>query len=235
MTQDKQAIVLCSGGLDSVVTSFYVKNTLKYKDITLIFFNYNQKSLKQEQKFSKLCAKSIGGKFLEINVNELGDLSNSLINQIGKITKLKRKDLKNTAKESEKYYVPCRNTLFLVYALAVAESLYQKNKRTSDIFVGFKCEGKESYPDTTKNFVLQMNKLSKIACIKPFSIFAPLITKDKEDIVQLGSELGVDFTKTFSCYASKKNKHCGICLACMLRKEGFYWANINDPTEYHKT
>jgi len=58
-----------------------------------------------------------------------------------------------------------------------------------------------------------------------------LIEKDKEDIIILGKELGIDFKDTFSCYVGKE-KHCGKCLACMLRKEGFYWSNIKDETEY---
>lgn len=227
----KNAIVLCSGGLDSVVTAHYVKHRLGYGEILVLFFNYNQKSLEQEKKYSKLCAKQIGAKFLEIKLN-MNAISNSLINKGGKIKKLGRKDLKDTSEESLKFYVPCRNTLFLSYALALAESVYVKNKIKNDIFVGFKCEGKESYPDTTQKFVKEINNLSKISCTANFKVQAPLIKKDKEDIVILGKKLGVDFRNTFSCYVPKDKKQCGQCLACMLRKEGFYWANIQDNSEY---
>jgi len=233
MKNDRNAIVLCSGGLDSVVTSFYVKKQLKDQKITILFFNYCQKALKQERRCSRLCAKKIGAEFIEINLDWLDKISNSLINKNGKIKKLNRKDLKDTRKESQKYYVPCRNSIFLVYALAIAESIFLKDKIKSDIFVGFKCEGKEPYPDTTKEFVREINQLGKLSCTGQFKIYAPLIKKDKEDIILLAKKLGVKVEDTFSCYIGNK-KHCGYCLACKLRQEGFYWANIKDPTIYSK-
>lgn len=123
--------------------------------------------------------------------------------------------------------------MFLSYTLALVESNYVKERKNCDIFVGFKCEGNESYPDTTKEFVNRLNKLSEKGCSGHFKIIAPLIKKDKEDIIILGKKLGVDFRETFSCYiSSKKKKHCGKCLSCALRKSGFYWAGEKDPTNY---
>jgi 7-cyano-7-deazaguanine synthase len=231
----RKAIILCSGGLDSVTTAYYVKNKLNYKKITILFFDYGQRSVNQERKCSKLCAKKLRAEFKEIKLKWLGEISNSLINTKGKIKNLNKKDLKNTSEESKKYYVPCRNTIFLTYALALAETDYVKSKIASDIFVGFKCEGNESYPDTTEEFVDEMNRLSKTGCSHKFEIKAPLIKKDKEDIILLGKKLGVDFKHTFSCYAPKNGKQCGYCLACKLRKAGFYWAGIRDESDYVDT
>ncbi|MBU3912627.1 MAG: 7-cyano-7-deazaguanine synthase [Nanoarchaeota archaeon] len=225
----KKAIVLCSGGIDSVTTAYYAKKKLRYSEILILFFNYNQKSLKRERECSRECARKLGAKFSEIDLRWLGNISISLINKKGKIKKIERKELRNTKGESERYYVPCRNTIFLNYALALAESLNIKNREKYDIFVGFKNEGKESFPDTTPEFVKKMNELSRIST-KGFRIIAPFIEKDKEDIILIGNEVGVDFRDTHSCYV--QNKHCGRCLACMLRKEGFYWANLKDTTEY---
>jgi len=227
----KNAIILCSGGLDSVTTAHYVKKKLNYENIRILFFDYGQKALKQERTCSKKCVRDLKADFVEINLDWIKNISNSLINKNGRVKKLKINQLKNTKKESDKYYVPCRNTIFLTYALALAESLLIKDKQNYDIFVGFKCEGKESYPDTTKEFVNKINELSKISCNGRFRIIAPLIEKDKEDIILLGKKLNVDFKHSFSCYLGK-NKHCGYCLACRLRQSGFYWANTEDPTEY---
>ncbi len=226
----RKAIVLCSGGLDSVVLSHYVKKKLKYKKILILFFNYGQKSLLPERKYSKLCALEIGADFKELKISELAKLSTSLINLPGK-SEISRKSLKNTKKESEKWYVPCRNLIFLSYALALADSLKIKENIVYDIFIGFKNEGSEPYPDTTKEFLNSINNISKKMKLKN-KIYSPLINKDKEDIIKLGNKLRVDFKKTFSCYIGNK-AHCGKCLACMLRKEGFYWANIQDQTIYH--
>ncbi|HRZ85774.1 MAG TPA: 7-cyano-7-deazaguanine synthase [Candidatus Paceibacterota bacterium] len=238
---NKSAIILCSGGLDSVVTAYYVKKELGYDKIRILFFNYGQKTLKQERKASKKCAYKIGADFKEIKLKWLGEISNSLINKNNnnQIKELIKQDLKDTNEESQKYYVPCRNILFLVYALTLAESEFFKNSEKNDIFVGFKCEGKDSYPDTTKKFVSEINKLSKISCMTNFKIIAPLIEKDKEDIVLLGKRLSVKMEDTYSCYIGSKrlglivnNKHCGTCLACKLRQAGFYWANVEDKTNY---
>ncbi|MBM3233793.1 7-cyano-7-deazaguanine synthase [Candidatus Pacearchaeota archaeon] len=220
----KNAIVLCSGGIDSVTTAYYVKKK-KYRKIIILFFNYNQKSVKRERECSRKTARKVGAEFFEINLKWLGKISGSLINKPGKIKKIGRKELKDTRKESTKYYVPCRNTVFIVYALALAESMFIKEKKIYDIFLGFKNEGRESYPDTTKEFVFEMNKLGKLGNFKG-KIIAPLISMDKEDIILLGKKLGVNFKNTHSCYV--KNIHCGKCLACMLRKEGFYWSNEKD-------
>jgi 7-cyano-7-deazaguanine synthase len=228
----KNAIILCSGGLDSVVCSHLVKKRLKYGNLIILFFDYGQRTLASERKCAKKCAKALNAKFIEINLDELKKISNSLINTNKKYKKLNIKDLKNTKEESEKYYVPCRNTIFLTYALALAESYFvkDKNKGKYDIFTGFKCEGKEAYPDTTIKYVQKINDLSKCACVGKFRIIAPLIKKDKEDIILLGQKLGVDFKDTHSCYIN--NTHCGTCLSCKLRQAGFYWAGIKDSTKY---
>ncbi len=227
----KNAIVLCSGGLDSVVTAHYVKKVLKCNKIIILFFDYKQRNYKAEKRSALKCAKELNGDFREIRLNELNKLSASLINIGGVVRKIGREDLKDTKKESKKWYVPCRNLMFLSYALALVESDFIKDKQKIDVFVGFKNEGKESFPDTTKGFVALMNRLSLKTTKNKGRIIAPLIIKDKEDIVLLGMRLGVDLGETFSCYINKK-VHCGTCLSCRLRREGFYWANVTDPTRY---
>ncbi len=227
----KKAIVLCSGGMDSVITAHYVRKRLKYDKITLLFFNYGQKSLNSERKSVLKSARELKADFKKIKLPELKKLSTSLININGEIKKLNKEDLKNTKKESEKWYVPCRNLIFLSYALALGEKDFVNGRKRNDIFVGFKNEGKESFSDTTGKFVELVNKISHRGSEGKCRIYAPLIKKDKEDIVKLGMKLGVKLQDTFSCYIGNK-KHCGKCLACMLRKEGFYWANELDETEY---
>ena len=223
----KNAIILCSGGLDSVVAAHYAKKRMEYENIIILFFDYGQKSLDKERESSEKCASDVEASFVMMKLEELGKMSASLINAPGEVREMKREDLKDSKEESEKWYVPCRNQIFLSYALAIAESKFDK----CSIFVGFKNEGAESYPDTTKAFVEDFNKLAK-SCKGEFRVIAPLHDKDKEDIVSLGAELGVELGKTWSCFVSSSDKQCGKCLACALRKEGFYWANVEDTTEY---
>lgn len=230
----KNAIVLCSGGLDSVTTAHYVKKSLGYGKMIILFFDYGQRTIKQEKKAAQLCAKNLKAEFKELKLPELAKISTSLINSSKKSNKIERKDLKDTVKESANWYVPCRNTIFLIYALAIAESEQIKNKQKYEIFTGFKNEGKEPFPDATQEFVEEMNKLQEISMNDRFEIIAPLIKKDKEDIIKLGQELRINFKETYSCYVGLKDKHCGSCLACKLRQEGFYWAGVKDPTQYNK-
>jgi 7-cyano-7-deazaguanine synthase len=225
----KQAILLCSGGLDSVTTAYYVNR--KYERMVLLFFNYGQRNLTQERICSKRCAHDLKAKFIEINLGYLGKISTSLLNSKMKSVKINKDALKQTKKESAKWYVPARNLVFLANAISLAESFLIKEKIHSDILVGFKNEGEDFYPDTTKDFLNALNSVSRKSTKGMFKVFAPLIKKDKEDIAILSKKLGVDIKKTYSCYVGG-NKHCGTCLACKLRQQGFYWANMDDPTQY---
>ena len=85
-----KAIILCSGGLDSVVTANYVKKRLKYDQIIILFFNYRQKTLIQERIASNKCAKKLGADFIEIDLKWLSKISSSLINKEGKTSKIKK-------------------------------------------------------------------------------------------------------------------------------------------------
>ncbi|MBI2448948.1 7-cyano-7-deazaguanine synthase [Candidatus Pacearchaeota archaeon] len=228
--ESKNAIILCSGGIDSVTTAYYAKKKLHCNSLIILFFNYNQRTLKQERKASKKCAESLKAEFIEINLPWNKIMSQSLLNKKQKLNKIKRSELKDTKKESLKYYVPARNIIFLSYAISLADSLKISKNKIYDIFVGFKNEGGESYPDTTEKFVSIMNNLQDILKQKS-KILAPLINKDKEDIISIGTKLGVSFKDTYSCYNGNA-LHCGCCLSCRLRQEGFYWANIPDPTKY---
>jgi 7-cyano-7-deazaguanine synthase len=222
----KNAIILCSGGLDSVTCAFYVKYNLNFNNLSVFFFNYGQRNLRKERTYSKLCSKKIGADFKEIKLDWLGKMSNSLLNNNKNPKHINGQDLKNTSKESDLWYVPCRNLIFISCALAYAEN------NNSSIFLGFKNDGKETFPDASLEFLNEMNKISKVSVKNSPKIIAPFIDKDKEEIIKIGNELGVDYSKTYSCYVGGKF-HCGKCLACRLRKAGFYWSGLDDPTNYH--
>jgi len=197
-----RAIILCSGGLDSVVCAHYVKKKLNYSSVTVLFFNYGQRSLKAERKAARACAVEIKARFVELQFK---------LNYLGAPLMQKNKRIRN------------QNSLH-------DTERYSPSGEKTDIFVGFKCEGREPYPDTTPAYVKSVNLLARTA-FKNIAILAPFIKKDKEDIIMLGQKLCVDLSTTMSCYAPTL-RHCGTCLACRLRKQGFYWANMHDPTSY---
>jgi len=98
---EKKAIVLCSGGIDSVVTAYFVRKKLGYKKMKILFFDYRQKSLISERKFSRMCAHELKAEFMEISIPELGKMSGSLINKNGKAGRLSINKLKKAIKESK--------------------------------------------------------------------------------------------------------------------------------------
>jgi 7-cyano-7-deazaguanine synthase len=197
-----------------------------------MFFDYGQKSLRGEKKAMLYCAKNLKVRYRIVDLKSLRNLIHSGITHDLPTKNIERRNLRNTKEESLKFYIPFRNTIFASYALSYAETL-KNSKNEIAIFFGFKSEGSEHYPDTTKQYVAGLNTLVAGMKIKGIEIKAPLINFDKEDIVSIGFKLEVPLDKTFSCYVSQ-GLHCGECLACALRKEGFYWANIEDKTKYIK-
>ncbi len=228
----KNALIVISGGLDSTVTAYYVKNRLNYDILKFLFFDYNQRALKEEETAVKKIADELNADFKKITLPWLGELSTAVINKNKKIPKITEKDLEDENKDLTPWWVPCRNSIFLISALAYAESEFIKNKEIYDIFIGLINEGRVHMKDTTKEFIESINNLQKHATNNGnFKILAPLIDKDKTEIIKLGKELNIPFELTYSCYIEGKN-HCGKCLNCMLRKKAFYWAGISDPTRY---
>lgn len=234
----KNAIILCSGGLDSVVSAYFIKN--KYKKLKFLFFDYKQRAVKEEEFCCRKIVKRLNGEFIKINLGWLGEISTAMLNKEGEIKETSDKDLEGNSKNIINWWVPCRNSVFLINALAFAESEFLKNKERYDVIIGLKNEGKEHMKDTTEKFVEKVNELAEEGTNDGgYKVIAPLIKLDKTEVVRLGVKLNVPFELTYSCYIENGFKdgkvvHCGRCLNCMLRKKGFYWSNIKDPSKYRK-
>ena len=127
-------------------------------------------------------------------------------------------------------YVPARNTLFLAYGLALAESLGAR-----DIFIGANALDYSGYPDCRPEFLNAFEQTANLgtrAGIEggSFRIHAPLLRMGKADIVRRAAALGLDFASTSSCYdPGSDGAPCGSCDSCLLRKKGFEEAGIADP------
>ncbi|MCH7690345.1 MAG: 7-cyano-7-deazaguanine synthase QueC [candidate division Zixibacteria bacterium] len=225
---DSKIIVLLSGGLDSATTAAIAKKEGCL--ITALSFDYGQRhriELEAAKKIVKhlnldkhtiltMDLNQIGGSALTDSIDVPKQRSNEQINEGIPIT-----------------YVPARNTIFLSYALAVAEV-----EEASSIYIGANSLDYSGYPDCRPEFIEAFEKLANLATKtavegSKIQIKAPLIDLSKAEIIKRGTELGLDYSLTFSCYDPvKESLACGECDSCILRKKGFLEASVPDPTNY---
>jgi 7-cyano-7-deazaguanine synthase len=131
-------------------------------------------------------------------------------------------------------YVPARNTVLLSLALGYAEVV-----GAADLFLGVNAVDYSGYPDCRPEYIAEFEKLANLATkagvegTLRFKIHTPLIAMTKADIIRRGTELGVNYSLTHSCYApDDRGVACGHCDACQIRLKGFAAAGIDDPINY---
>ena len=224
MTDQKRAVILLSGGLDSATLVAMVR-AQGYSCYTMSF-DYGQRHRAELNAASRV-ARDLGvieHKVVGLNLGGMGGsaLTDNTI------------DLPEAPSEGIPVtYVPARNTVFLSLALGWAEVL---NAR--DIFIGVNALDYSGYPDCRPEFVESFERMANLATKagvegQGFRIQAPLQNMSKADIVKAGVGLGVDYALTVSCYqADEGGSACGKCDSCRLRAEGFKMAGITDPTRY---
>jgi 7-cyano-7-deazaguanine synthase len=130
-------------------------------------------------------------------------------------------------------YVPARNTIFVAYAIAVAEVV-----GATEIVVGVNVLDSSGYPDCRPEWLAAMQEVARLGTKagverRPFQMRAPLIKMSKAEIIRAGTALGVDYALTHSCYdPDASGAACGQCDSCLLRRRGFEQAGVADPTIY---
>jgi 7-cyano-7-deazaguanine synthase len=205
----KKAVVLLSGGMDSAVTLFVAKG-MGYKTSCLTF-DYGQRH-KKEILFAKRLAKAAKSQCTVLKII-LPWKRSALLDKNIKVPENRKLFGRINIPPT---YVPARNTIFLSLALSYAEAIGARA-----VFIGANAIDFSGYPDCRPGYYRAFNKLIKKATkLKGIKIVTPLLYKSKQDIVQLGRKLGVDFNLTWSCYKGG-SKPCGVCDACRLRSRGF--------------
>jgi 7-cyano-7-deazaguanine synthase len=221
----KRAVVLLSGGLDSVTVLAYAKSQ-GYECHTLSF-DYGQRHQVELQAAEKL-AQLYGAATHRVMQMNMAAIGGSALTDpsIDVPTSGVGKDIPVT-------YVPARNTIFLSYALGLAEVL-----NAQAIFIGVNAVDYSGYPDCRPEFIQAFETLANLATKTAIeghkiTVETPLINLTKAQIIQLGDSLGVDYAQTISCYqADSQGRACGVCDSCRLRKQGFEQAGLVDPTRY---
>lgn len=204
-----------SGGLDcTVATSVYDKDY----EIHAITFNYGQKAAEQEIIASRKICEKMGWSHEVVDLAWLAQISNSSLNTSEDIPEVTEEDLDNLDKSSEtasNVWVPARNTVFTSIALSYAESI-----GAEIIIVGWNGEEGETFPDNSKEYLEEFNELIDVGSPDKIRIEAPAIDLNKEEIVELGIEVGAPMELSYSCYKGEE-KPCGVCESCMRRKRAF--------------
>ena len=141
------------------------------------------------------------------------------------------RDLEELSDTIPTTYVPARNTIFLSFALALAETI-----GSSDIFIGVNALDYSGYPDCRPEYIGAYETMANLATKagvegeQYLRIHTPLIELSKAEIIKLGLSLGVDYSITHSCYdPDLQGTPCGTCDSCLLRKKGFSEAGLDDP------
>ena len=221
---DKSAIILLSGGLDSITVLALAKQQ-GYKCYALSF-DYGQRH-NAELNAAKTIARHYG--VIEHKIMPLGLASiggSALTDQTIQVPVEPQAGIPVT-------YVPARNTIFLAFALGWAEVL-----GIHDVFIGVNAVDYSGYPDCRPEFIEAFQFMANLATKvgvegQQITIHTPLIALSKAEIIRQGIELGIDYALTVSCYAAdEQGKACGVCDSCRLRKAGFEGIGVQDPTRY---
>lgn len=215
------ALVICSGGLDSV--SLAHKVATEQKLIGLLSFDYGQRH-KKELGFASICAKRLGVPHQIVDIRDVGrNLSGSALTDNVDVPD------GHYAEDSMRItVVPNRNAIMLAIAFGVAAAQQADAVATAvhggDHFI---------YPDCRPAFIdafqtMQNHALAGYADIR---LYAPYVNMSKADIVSEGAKHATPFDATWSCYKGG-TRHCGRCGTCVERREAFDLAGIADPTDY---
>lgn len=195
MSVESSALVLLSGGIDSTVLLYYVKQVLGYSKVEAILFDYGQRH-SVELSFARRIVRrlSISYKIIKVDLVQFG--GSSLTTENKNLTVV----------------VPARNSIFLSLAVAHAET-----RGLQDIFIGFNRADFKDFLDCREQFIQLMSQaLSTGNNIR--GVYAPFVNMSKKEIVVMGRLLAVPFDATWSCYCpTNENRPCGKCHACVER------------------
>lgn len=220
----RDAVVLLSGGLDSMVVAGLAREA--GWRINALTIDYNQRH-RRELDAARTIAAHLGAArhvILPLDLRQFG--GSALTDDIAVPKEGVGDDIPVT-------YVPARNLVFLSLTLAWAEAL-----GSSDVFIGVNALDYSGYPDCRPEFISGFEKLADLATKagaegRPFTVHAPLQHLSKADIAREAHRLGLDPAMSWSCYDPLPDgRACGLCDSCRLRKGGFAAAGLEDNTPY---
>ncbi len=221
----EKAVCLLSGGLDSATVLAIARS--KGYECHAISFSYGQRH-ERELLSSERLAEHFNTDRVVSSI-DLRDIAKSSLTGHGEVQK---RDVHEISEEIPNTYVPSRNIIFLSIAASYAESIGAKH-----IFIGANAIDYSGYPDCRPEFYnafeYALNLGTKSGLENGFKIHVPLQFLKKSEIIKMGTELGVPYEMTTSCYEGGEEA-CGECDSCILRLQGFMEADLIDPVKYRK-
>ncbi len=225
-SERRPAVVLLSGGLDSTTALAIAKSEGFW--LHALSFRYGQRH-DTEIEAAREIAEAFGAEKHVIAEIDLRLFGGSALTSDAEVPK--GRSIENMAEGIPITYVPARNTIFLSFALAWAETL-----GAQDIFIGVNALDYSGYPDCRPEFIDAYAVMANLATkagvegSQRLTIHTPLIKLTKAQIIQRGLELGVDYSMTWSCYdPMPSGEPCGRCDSCLLRLKGFSEIGLEDP------
>jgi 7-cyano-7-deazaguanine synthase len=225
----KPAVILLSGGLDSATAAAIAR--ADGFELFALSFDYGQRHRFELEAAGRVAA-SLGAARHVVLAIDLRQFGSSALTDSIDVPKGRSADEMSTGIPIT--YVPARNTVFLSLALAYAEVL-----GAGDIFIGVNAVDYSGYPDCRPEYIAAFERMANLATkagvegTLKFRIHAPLVEWTKAQIIRGGSELGVDYSLTHSCYdPDASGAACGACDSCTLRLRGFAEAGLADPARY---
>ncbi|GJF24811.1 7-cyano-7-deazaguanine synthase QueC [Streptomyces sp. HO565] len=227
---DRPAIVLLSGGLDSTTVLAIAKDQ-GFTPYALSFRYGQRHSIELEAAQRVAQAQGVARHVIaDIDLRVFGGSALTADIEVPK-----HESLQDTPQSGVPItYVPARNTIFLSFALAFAETV-----GASDIFTGVTAVDYSGYPDCRPEYMEAFATMANLATragvegTSKITLHSPLMTLSKADIVREGLRLGVDYSLTSSCYdPDEQGQACGRCETCLLRLKGFAEAGVKDPVQY---
>ena len=227
----KACVVLLSGGLDSTTTLAYAKS--EGYTCHALTFRYGQRHEAEVAAARRVAQALASAEHIVVDI-DLRLFGGSALTADIPVPKGRGQD--EIGEGIPVTYVPARNTIFLSFALAWAETL-----GCNDIFIGVNALDYSGYPDCRPEFIEAFEKMANLATkagvegTQRLRIQTPLMRLSKAEIIQLGTRLGVDYAITLSCYdPTPDGAACGVCDACQLRLRGFAANGVSDPAAYQE-
>jgi 7-cyano-7-deazaguanine synthase len=225
--KQKKAVILLSGGLDSSTVLAIARS--RGLQCYCLSFRYGQKQGIELQRAATIAEAMHATEHMVLRL-DLGKIGGSALTSSLEVPK--DRPIQEIEQDIPITYVPARNMIFLTHALAWAEVI-----GANDIFLGINAVDYSGYPDCRPDFLNAFEVAANLGTKagntgKPFKLHAPLIELSKKEIIELGTQLDVDYSMTHSCYDPEGELACGRCDACVLRLKGFRDAGIQDPVSY---